>query len=71
LPYPRAYGSEAAATPPNGHARQERATEAFRPEAPPRQAALLQVLLVSRQALADFRLEWPPLRRSSLPRVIW
>ena len=47
FPYPQAYGSETAATPPNGHARQERATEAFRPEAPLRQSALLRVLLPS------------------------
>jgi len=32
FPYPHAYGSETAATPPNGHVRQERATETdFRP----------------------------------------
>ena len=56
---------------PNGHARQERATEAFRPEAPLRQSVLLQVLLPLRQALADFRLDGPPLRHSALPQVIW
>ena len=73
FPYPQAYGSETAATPPNGHVRQERATEAYRPEAPLRQSALLRVPLSRRQQRAeeaDFRPE-APLQHSALPRVIW
>jgi hypothetical protein len=77
FPYPQAYGSETAATPPNGHARQERATEAYRPEAPLRQSALLRVpfprscrLRQERAGEADFQPE-APLRHSALLRVIW
>jgi hypothetical protein len=73
FPYPQACGSETAATPPNGHVRQERATEAYRPEAPLRQSALLRVPLSRRQQRAeeaDFRPE-APLQHSALPRVIW
>src|SRR4029077_20743696 len=77
FPYPQAYGGETAATPPNGHARQERATEAYRPEAPLRQSALLRepfrrscCLRRERAAEADFQPE-APLRHSALLRVIW
>jgi len=76
FPYPHAYGSETAATPPNGHVRQERATEAYRPEAPLRQSAFLRVplprscrLRQERAAEADFRAE-VQLRHSALLRVI-
>jgi hypothetical protein len=76
FPYPHAYGSETAATPPNGHVRQERATEASRPEAPLRQSAFLRVplprscrLRQERAAEGDFRLE-VQLRHSALLRVI-
>jgi hypothetical protein len=77
FPYPQAYGSETAATPPNGHARQERATEAYRPEARLQQSALLREplprscrLRQERAPEADFRRE-APLRHSALLRVIW
>jgi hypothetical protein len=52
-----------AATPPNGHGHQERATEAYRPEAPLRQSALLRVPLPLRQERAQLR--------TALPWVIW
>jgi hypothetical protein len=45
FPYPQAYGSETAATPRHVRLRQERATEAYRPEASLRQSALLRVPL--------------------------
>src|SRR4029077_6251075 len=69
FPYPQAYGSETAATPPNGHARQERATEAYRPDARLRQSAVLRVPLPLLQERADFRREAQ--LRTALPRVIW